>query len=332
MKLRETITAVQRRLFSRWIHLAQLIVVFLLLVPLAANAYELVLGTGEAGTFSSFSGRVLCRTIDQQVPDVTCVTRTAADGIDHLTNVQNGSLDLAIIDSQILLEAMTKSGVFRYVDINYDNLNIFMPLYDLPMGIIVRNDAGISTLNDLKGKRINAGSLISDQHQALEMVMAAKGWLSSDFERFEELSSSFSQDTMAFCHGTVQAMMNRGVHPTVSVQRLLVNCKAHLLPMDDADIDKLVAGNPSLWKTTVLADSYPAKSRKVVTFGTRAILIGSGDMDQKTAYAIVKALYTNKEQLQRSHQSLSLYPVATARQGIDGLTMHPGAEQFFTEQ
>jgi len=137
---------------------------------------------------------------------------------------------------------------------------------------------------------------------------------------------------MAFCHGTVQAMMNRGVHPTVSVQRLLVNCKAHLLPMDDADIDKLVAGNPSLWKTTVLADSYPAKSRKVVTFGTRAILIGSGDMDQKTAYAIVKALYTNKEQLQRSHQSLSLYPVATARQGIDGLTMHPGAEQFFTEQ
>ncbi len=303
----------------------------LFLSPLSAGAYDIVLGTGEVGTFSHFSGRILCRVITAQVPGVKCTTQAVVDDIDNLTNLQNGSLDLAIIDSQMLYGAATKSGVFQFVDISYDNLAILTPLYDLPIGIIVRKDASVATLNDLKGKRINGGAAGSLQRRTMDVIMKSKGWSESDFDVFEELPTSFSQDTMVFCHGSVQAMLSIGVHPAPSVQRLLENCRAELLSITDPDIDKLIEAEPALWKTEIEADCYPEKSRKIPTFGTRAILAASADMDQETAYAIVKALYTNQKRLQSGHPALSLYPVQEAQKGISSVKLHQGAAQFFSE-
>ena len=304
----------------------------LCLAPLTVNAYEFLLGTGEVGTFSHFSGRMLCRTISQQLPDTRCSTQVAEDEVDSLTNLQSGSLDLAIINSNVLDAAVTKSGMFQFLDINYENLAILTPLYDRPIGLVVRVDAGITTLKDLKGKRVNGGAPGSIERRTMELMMKAKGWSVDDFTLFEELPTAQSQDTLAFCQGTVQAMLNIGVHPTLSIHKLLKNCKAQLLDIDDDAIDKFVANHPSYWKTEINSESYPGPESRVQTFGTRAILVASSTIDQETAYAIVKAIYDNQERLQDNHPALSLYPVQESRKGIEGLQLHKGAEQFFAAQ
>ena len=303
----------------------------LLLVPLNAGASELQLGTGEAGSFSHFSGRLLCRILAASLPDVTCKVQAAADEIDNLTNLQNGSMDLALVDAKSLYNAVTKSGVFRFVGIGYDNLAVLTPLYDLPVSIIVRRDAGIATLDDLKNKRVNGGALGSYQRQTMEMIMQAKGWKVTDFEVFQELPSSHAQDTMVFCHGTVQAMIGVGVHPNPTVQRLLENCNAGLLAVVDPDIDKLVAASPYLWSTEIRADSYPPPSNRVKTFGTRVVLAASADMDDQLAEAIVKALYENKKRLQGGHPALTLYAPEEAAKGVAKVALHPGAARFLSQ-
>jgi TRAP transporter TAXI family solute receptor len=304
----------------------------LFLAPSTVNAYEFLLGTGKTGTFSHFTGRMLCRTINQQLPDAKCSTQVADDEVDSLTNLQSGSLDLAIINSNVLDGAVNKSGMFQFLDINYENLTILTPLYDRPVGIIVRADAGIANLNDLKGKRVNGGAPGSVERRSMELIMKAKGWSVDDFALFEELPTSQSQDTLAFCQGTVQAMLNIGVHPTLSIHNLLKNCKAKLLDIDDDAIGKFVAKHPSYWKTEINSESYPGPENRVQTFGTRAILVASSAIDQETAYAIVKAIYDNQKRLQRNHPALSLYPIQEARKGIEGLLLHKGAEQFFAAQ
>jgi uncharacterized protein len=304
------------------------LVIFLFLAPSSASAYDLLLGTGEVGSFSYFSGRVLCRTINSKISGINCKVQAAEEEIDNLTNLQAGSLDLAIINSNILDEAVNKSGQFQFLDINYSSLSILTPLYDNPVGIIVRSNSGISTLNDLKGKRINAGAPGSIERRAMELILKAKGWAVSDFKRFEELPTSHAQDTMAFCQGTVQAMVTIGVHPSQTTQRLIENCKGVVLDINDDAIDTLVDSRAPCWKTEikVAADSIAAR-----TFGTREMLVASSSVDQETAYAIVKALYKNKMRLQKSHPALSLYPVQESSKGIEGLQLHQGAEQFFSE-
>lgn len=306
-----------------------ILAVVLLLTPSYASAYDLLIGTGKAGSFSYFSGRMLCRTIHKEIPDINCSVRGTADEIDNLTNLQAGSLDLAIINSNVLDGALNKSGQFQFLDINYSNLSILTPLYARPIGIMVQSNAGISSLNDLKGKRINAGAPGSVERRAMELILKAKGWTASDFKRFEELPTSHAQDTMAFCQGTVQAMITVGVHPSKTTRRLIENCKGAVLDINDDAIDELVDSRASCWETEIKVSSDSIPSR---TFGTRAILVASNAIDQKTGYAITKALYKNKKRLQKSHPALSLFPVEESRKGIKGLQLHTGAEQFFTEQ
>ena len=301
---------------------------FLLITPGSANAFEVLLGTGENGSFSHFTGRMLCRTINRQLDNVTCKVQASDDEIDSLTNLQNGSLDLAIINSNVLDGAVNKTGTFKFLDINYENLAILSPLYDRPIGIIVRSNAGIATLDDLKGKRINGGAPGSIERRAMDLVMQAKGWTVNDFARFEELPTSHSQDTMAFCQGNVQAMITIGVHPSLSTQRLVEDCKAVFLDIDDSDIDKLVDSRPPCWKTLISASSY---SKQAHTFGTRAMLVSSNSIDEEIGYAITQALYENRVRLQNSHPALSLYPKQESQKGLKGLKLNPGAEKFYSE-
>ena len=226
---------------------APIILTFLIIAifPFCANAFDILLGTGETETFSHFAGRMLCRVINRHSNDLNCRTVPGPGDVHNLTNLQGGSLDIGLIDSRMLHDAMNKSGYFEFFDISYDNLRAIVPLYDDPITLVVRSDAKIASLEALKGKRINAGAPRSLQHLAVDTIMQAKKWTKPDFSLVGEISASLSQDTMAFCHGTIQAMVHIGVHPDSSLQQLLRLCKANLVGMYDNDIEKLVNDHPA---------------------------------------------------------------------------------------
>jgi len=300
------------------------------LFPLSVHAFELLLGTGEPGTFSHFTGRMLCRIINSHSGELNCKTVPAPDDVHNLTNLRGGSLDIGLIDSRMLLDAINKTGNFKFFDIGYENLRVLIPLYDVPISLIVRRDANILSLKDLKGKRINAGAPLSRQRLAVDTIMKAKKWTKNDFSLIGELPSTMSQDTMAFCHGRVQGMIHIGVHPDSSLQQLIRLCKANLVDMNDNDIQQLIRDYPAFWKISIAAGTYPEISKEVTTFGTRAMLVASEELDEGIVYRIIDAIYGNRERLKTSHPSLSLVPVGKAQLSVAGMPLHPGAEKYFS--
>ena len=319
--------------FIRFFKRAPIISLFLIvgLFPSAANAFDILLGTGEAGTFSHFTGRTICRIINKHAEDMNCKTVPATDDVHNLTNLQGGSLDIGLIDSRMLHDAMNKTGYFEFLDISYDNLRALFQLYDVPITLVVRSDAKITSLEALKGKRINAGAPRSLQHLAVDTIMKAKNWSKGDFRLVEKLTASQSQDSMAFCHGTVQAMVHIGVHPDSSLQQLFRLCKAGLVSMYDNDIEKLVNDHPAFWKITIAADTYPSQPKGVTTFGTRAMLVVSEDIDEQTVYKIMDAIYGSRKRLKRAHPALAPFSEDMARKNDAGIKLHPGAAKYFSE-
>ena len=319
--------------FVRFFKRALIISAFLIvgLFPFSANALDILLGTGEPGTFSHFTSRILCRIINSHSDDLNCKTVPASDDVNNLTNLRGGALDIGLIDSRMLLDAINKTGHFKFFDISYENLRVLAPLYDVPITLVVRSDAKITSLEELQGKRVNAGFPLSPQHLAVDTIMKAKNWTKKDFILFGEIAASKSQDTMAFCHGTVQAMVHIGVHPDSSLQQLLRLCKADLLNMDDNDIQKLVNDHPAFWKTNIAADTYPSQKKGITTFGTRAMLVASEDLDEETVYQIIDAIYSNRDRLKSAHPSLSLFPASAAQKSATGIQLHPGAAKYFSE-
>ena len=323
------------RFFNRTLIISAFLAVGLF--PFCANAFDILLGTGETGTFSYFTGRMLCRVINSYSDDMNCKTVPAPDDVDapddvhNLTNLRGGSLDIGLIDSRMLSDAVNKTGNFEFLDISYENLRVLVPLYYTPIALVVRSDAGINALDDLKGKRINAGAPLSAEHLAMDTIMKTKNWSKKDFSLVQELPASQSQDTMAFCHGTVQAMLHIGVHPNSSLQQLFKLCKARLVNMDDKDIEKLVNDHPAFSKINIAADTYPSHPQSITTFGTMGMLVASEDLDEQTVYKIMDAIYRNPKRLKSAHPALSLFTEDTARKIDGGAQPHAGAAKYFSE-
>ena len=324
-----------KHVYSIWFFKRALVIsVFLIvgLFPFSAIALDILLGTGKTGTFSHFTGRKICRAINRHSDDINCKTVPAPDDVHNLTNLRQGGLDIGLIDSRMLLDAINKSGHFKFLDISYENLRALVPIYDVPITLLVRSDAKITSLEELQGKRINAGSPLSLQHFAVDTIMKAKNWSKKNFSLVEELPSSMSQDTMAFCHGTMQAMVHIGVHPDSSLQHLFRLCKVDLVNMDDNDIQKLISDLPAFWKINIAADTYPSHPKAVTTFGTRAMLVASEDLDEGTVYQIIDAIYSNRERLKSAHPSLSLFSVSEAQKSAIGVQLHSGAFKYFSKR
>jgi len=300
--------------------------------PFSANAFDVLLGTGEPGTFSHFTGRVLCRVINSHTSDINCQTVPTPDGVYNLTNLRGGSLDIGLVDSHMLYDAVNKAGNFKYLDISYGNLRSLMPLYDVPVTLVVRKDAKITALTELKDKRINVGSPGSSQSLAFGNILKAKSWSKKYFRLVQELPASHSQDTMAFCHGTIQAMVHIGVHPNPELQQLFKLCEADMVAMDDNDIKKMINGHSALSSMNIAAGTYPAHPGSVTTFGTRMMLISSTDLDEETVYKIIDALYGGRKYLKSAHPALGTLTVSLSEKPDAGVKLHPGAIKYFAGQ
>jgi TRAP transporter TAXI family solute receptor len=297
----------------------------------AAGAMDLLLGSGETGSFSNFVGKSICRAINQHSDNLQCSVSPAPDDMHSITNLAGGSLDICLIDSKTIHDAVNRKGNFQYLDILYDNLLSLQRIYDIPITLIVRQDAGITSLDGLKGKRINAGPPGSSQNLMVETIMGAKGWTEKYFSLLDELPDSQSQADMAFCHGTIQAMVHVGVHPDPSVRQLLKLCGARLVGMDDSDIQKMIAGHPAFINTTLNDRMYPQLTKGIPTMGTSMLLISSRDLDQETVYSIMDALYSSRKRIQNAHPALSDFTDKAAEDLDLGLKRHPGTAKYLSE-
>ena len=299
--------------------------------PGSAGAMDLLLGAGKTGSFSHFVGKSICRAIDRQNGDLQCTVVPTPNEIHNITNLAGGSLDVCLIDSKTIYDAVNRKGNFEYLDIRYDNLLSLQRMYDVPIALIVRKDAGITALNDLKGKRINAGAPRSQQHLMVGVVLDAKGWTRKNFSLVQELPESQSQAGMAFCHGSIQAMVHIGVHPDPSVQQLIGLCGARLLAIDDGDIQKLISRHPAFIGTSLSGGIYPDVAQEMKTLGTGMLLVSSRSLDDAVVYGIMDALYSSRKQLENAHPALTGFADKATGDTEIGLAPHPGAVKYFSE-
>jgi hypothetical protein len=299
--------------------------------PVDAFATDILMGTGSAGTFSHFSGRAVCRLISRHAADFNCQVIPAPDRIHNLTNLQGGSLDLALVEASMLYDAVNKKGYFEFLDIMYDNLTLVAPVYDQAIMLIARSDAGIDSLDQLKEKRINAGIAYSRTRQAVELILNTKGWSLEDFKSVEALPSSQSQDSMAFCHGSVQAMLHIGVNPDSVLKQLISLCNAIPVDMNDADIKKLVQGHPAYSMVSIPEGTYPTLGRSVSTIGSPVALVASGSLDDETVRTILSLLDTYKKSLQQAHPAMDSFDPGKPMADV-GIPLHPGAAAFLEQR
>jgi hypothetical protein len=197
---------------------------------------------------------------------------------------------------------------------------------------VVRSDAGISSLAALRGKRVNLGTPGSPQHRIFSAVMNAKGWSAGDFSLVEELTGSQSVDALAFCHGTIQAMLRIGVHPDAQLMQLTRLCGARLIDSVDTDVDNLIRKDAVYSQVAIAAGTYPTQPQRVSAIGTRVLVIASADLGERTAYRIIEAMADGRRRIESAHPALAPFDETSGAGDPLGIMLHPGVSQFLDER
>ncbi len=295
------------------------------------RAEEIFVGTGSRSGVYIQAGRAICRLINRDTDrhGLTCAAPPTAGSISNLESVRAGDLDFGIAQSDWHHFAYT--GTSRFADAGADeNLRSVFSVHGEPFTLVARRDAGISVLGDLEGKRVNIGNPGSGQRATMELVMAAKGWDKDSFALANELPAS--QQSLALCHDRVQAMVYTVGHPNPSVKQATDLCDAAIVNVEDATIDELVSEYPFYSYVKIPGGLYAANPEAVTTFGVRATLVSSAEVDADVVYEVVKAVFDNMAEFKKVHPAFSvLTPEVMVREGLSA-PLHDGAMRYFKEK
>lgn len=300
---------------------------------LAAEDVAIAAG-GRDGNYHAF-GRGICRLLNRKTDSVTCSLLPAPKGdapesYSNLFNVHNGAAEFGLSGSDWQHYATSGTGPVQHVSEKLESLRSVFSLHAEPVTLVARRDSGISSLNDLKGKRVNLGRPTSKTRNSVDLILKSKDWSPKDFMLAEELTGK--DQSLAFCHDRVQAIFVVGAHPNAAVERVMTLCDGTLVDLSGEKIDTMLGSTPHLAKAQVAAGTYAGMSKPASTFGATLTVVTSKDVADDVVYQFTKAIFDNIGELKKLHPALrDLDPASMTKSGLTA-PLHPGAKRFYTEQ
>lgn len=290
----------------------------------------ITIGTaGLSGVYYPVGGAI-CRVVNRKKSEhnITCSVQSTGGSIENLNSVRNGDVDMAFAQSDWQANAYLGTGVFTDQGPNKD-LRSVMSLHGEAMTLVARADSGIKTLDDLRGKRVNIGNPGSGMRATMEEVMRAKGWDMGVFALASELRSS--EQAQKLCDNQIDAFIFATGHPNGSVQEVSATCDTHIIDFTGPAIDQLIKEHSYYAKASIPGGMYPGTPNDVQTFGVRATLVASANVDDEIVYQLVKSVFENFDKFKTAHPILST--LNKEHMISRGLTapLHEGAKRYYRE-
>lgn len=290
----------------------------------------ITIGTGGQTGVYYVVGQSICRLVNRGTGDhnIKCTAPSTGGSIDNINAIKNGDRQMGVAQSDWQFHAY--NGTSKFEGDKYDKLRAVFSVHGEPFTVVARADAGISSFDDLKGKRVNIGNPGSGQRATMDVVLNAKGWTTGDFALASELKAA--EQAGALGDNKIDAMIYTVGHPAGAIQEATTTTDAKLVSVDGAEIQKLVDENPYYATATIPGGMYKGNDADVSTFGVKATFVSSTDVPEDVIYQVVKAVFDNFDRFKRLHPA---FANLTEEQMIaDGLSapLHPGAERYYKER
>jgi uncharacterized protein len=300
--------------------------------PAAAQkaADTIYIGTGGVTGVYYPAGGGICRLYNKNrgQQGKNCAIESTEGSIANIEGLRSGEFDMVIVQSDWQFHAYEGDGPFAQAG-PYPDLRAVFSLHAEPFTVVARDDSGIATVADLRGKRVNIGNPGSGQRATTEAVMAANGWTTADFAQLSELPSD--EQAVALAAGRVDAIVFTVGHPSGEIYDATQSTAARLVPITGPAVDRLVADNPYYAKATIPGGLYRGNDSPTPTFGVRATLVTTAETPDDEVYLVVKPVFENFEEFKSLHPALAHLDRREMVQAALTAPLHPGAERYYRE-
>lgn len=291
----------------------------------AVQAEERLL-IGSTSSSSSHYGYFVAinQLIDSQVEGVSSSVAETGATVDNLRRLSRHQIDMGLVT--------TNTGYHAYAGLeDFDGRPVdtrLLWVYTVaPQNVVMRQDAEVTTLEELEGVRFNPGITGSATEKTTEAVMRTLG-IAPDYVR-----GSTTDMVDAMKDGRVMGSAKSGVGNRLDGSSLDIATftPISVLSLSDEQAEMLRSEMPDIAVVEVpegAADGIPAYT----TWAFGVAVHAHPDLDEEIAYQIVKAVMENPEPQANAFSAVSGADMATMTLEVGTVPLHPGAARYFEEQ
>ncbi|GEK72876.1 MULTISPECIES: TAXI family TRAP transporter solute-binding subunit [Halomonas] len=262
--------------------------------------------------------------INNQVPDVSSSVAETGATVDNLRRISRDQIDLGLVTTNTGYHAYQGSDDFEGHPVDSRLLWVYTVA---PQNVVLREDAGVDSMQALEGVRLNPGITGSATESTTEAVMETLG-ISPDYVR-----GSTTDVVDSIKDGRIAGYVKSGVGERLdgSSMDIATFTPVKVLSLNEEQAATLKEKMPDVAVVDIpegAAEGVPAY--RTWAFGV-AVHAKPG-LDEETAYQIVKAVMENPEPQANAFSAVDGADMAKMTLEVGSVPLHPGAARYFEEQ
>ena len=264
---------------------------------------------------------------DCGVPGLVAVAQTSNGSVANVQAIRAGALEAALAQADVVYWAYTATGTFAGKDAIV-NLRFIANLYPESVHLVVRRGAGITTVADLRDRRISLDEPGSGTLVNARAIIEAHGLGERDLKA-EYVKPDLAIERMRA--GRLDGFFIVAGWPTRAVSEFAATGGAGLVPLSGPAVDTIRRGSPFLSPGRIPAGTYEGIG-DTQTLDVGAQLVASAALPDDLVYRFTRALWSERtaRRLRDGHPRGAIIVRDGALAGAS-IPLHSGAERYYRE-
>lgn len=274
----------------------------------------------SGGTYHAY-GAGLAQLLTR-VLDVPVAERITEGPTENIQLIESGEVQIGFVTMGVALHGWDGTGDWTHGR-RFQSIRALFPMYDTPFTFVVPKDSPIQSLAGMAGKRIGVGPGGGTSGIYIPQFLAALKI------QAELVHGTWDEMAAQLQAGKLDALAAAVGAPFPALAGLDAKKKVRFVPLSQGEIVALRLAMPELAPSVIPAGIYPSLLRNYRTVGLYNFAVASKDMPNDLAYAIVDAVFANRDALVQAHPAAA----ATVRSNFSHngfLPYHPGALRYYS--
>ncbi|MFA5902667.1 MAG: TAXI family TRAP transporter solute-binding subunit [Desulfobacula sp.] len=261
------------------------------------------------------------------VPGLIGVAQNSAGSVENIKTIISGEIEAGFVQADDAANAFHATGPFAGKT-EFKDIRALASLYPEKLHIAVRKDAGIKTVNDLKGKRMAVDEPGSGTLLVTRIILKAHGMTEKDFFPIY-LKPVFTEEKII--SGDLHGFVIMAGTPVDAVTKLIIS-GISLVPIDRNIAEKIHQAYPYLIPGVIPSQVYP-DIPDIPTIEVYALLAVRKDMDEALVYRITASLWSPEtlNLIKQGHPKGNTIALENALTGLS-IPLHEGAKRFYRKK
>ncbi|KDE41184.1 TRAP transporter solute receptor, TAXI family precursor [Nitrincola lacisaponensis] len=296
-----------------------------LAVPAVQAQQNLSIATGGTGGVYYPIGGGLAEMIGRHIDGYSAVAEVTGASVENMGLIHREDSDLAIALADTVYQAYTGTGAFEGRQVS--DVRAIASVYPNAVQLVALQGSGITSLQDLKGKRVSVGAPGSGTELNARALLESNGIGYGDFT-VQRLN--FNETADALRDGDIDAGFWSVGPPTSSILSLATTRDIQLISFTDEEVENAIGAEPVFAPYALPANTYEGVTEVTHTIGIPNVLTVNAAMPDELAYQITKVLFEKIDELRAIHPAANDTTVEFTMTSTP-IPLHPGALRYFEE-